>query len=71
MAIANFGDVGGRSTLSRNVLRRQVARLIALRDLQGHRRVSPHLIGMDDAGIAMSSCDRRALERAGRGAFIV
>ncbi len=69
MTMANFGDVGGRAALPRSVFRRPVARMISMRDLQGQRRVGARLIGLDDAGFATLACDRRALERSGRGAF--
>ncbi len=67
--LANFGDVGGRAAIARCVFRRPVARLVAHRDLQGHRRTGPFRMGLDDAGFALAACDRRAMDRSVRGAF--
>ena len=69
MATAGFGDIGGRTALARSVLRRAVARAIAVRERQSRRRVNAYLLGLDDAGIATFASDRRSVDEAGRGAF--
>jgi len=69
MAATTFGDVGGRAALARGVLRRAVARAVAVGEHQSRRRVNAHLLGLDDAGLATVACDRRALDEAGRGQF--
>lgn len=69
MATSILGDTGCRTIPSRSIPRRVVARMIAVREVPPRRRVNAFLLGLDDAGIAMAACDRRALEEAGRGQF--
>jgi hypothetical protein len=69
MATSILSDTGCRTIPSRSIPRRVVARMIAVREVPPRRRVNAFLLGLDDAGIAMAACDRRALEEAGRGQF--
>ncbi len=69
MAAMIMGETDVRTVPSRSVPRRSVARLIASRDVPPRRRISHHLVGLDDAGFATAGCDRRALAEAGRGQF--
>ncbi len=67
MATRTFGDVRNRTAPPRSILRRAMANMIAVREAQGHRRVSAHLLGLDDASLAALGYDRKILEDAGRG----
>jgi len=69
MTAKMLDDTSVRVVPSRSVPRRSVARLIATRDVPPRRRLSAFLLGLDDAGLATSGCDRRALAEAGRGQF--
>jgi len=69
MTTTALGGIGGRETVSRGVLRRTMARMIATREQQARRRVFAHLLGLDDATLATYGFDRRAVEEFGRGRF--
>jgi len=69
MAHSIFDHAGGRPAPAGGVLRPVVARLGSARAPHIDRRVSAARLGLDDAGIATTICDRRALEQAGRGQF--
>ena len=69
MATMTFGDVAARQTIGRGVLRRAMARTMALREHHARRRVNVYLLGLDDATLATYGYSRSALEQAGRGAF--
>ena len=69
MATTIFGDVACRQAIGRGVMRRALARTMALREHHARRRVNAYLLGLDDATLATYGYARSALEEAGRGAF--
>jgi hypothetical protein len=69
MAYSIFDHAGGRSAPAGGVVRPAVARLASVRAPHIDRHVGGARLGLDDAGIAITACDRRALEQAGRGQF--
>ncbi|HVZ14391.1 MAG TPA: hypothetical protein VG894_08030 [Bauldia sp.] len=69
MAHSIFDHAGGRPAPAGGVLRPVVARLALVRGPHIDRRVGPARLGLDDAAVATTACDRRALEQAGRGQF--
>lgn len=69
MAHSIFDHIGGRSAPAGGVLRPVVARLASVRAPHVDRHIGGTRLGLDDAGIAITACDRRAQEQAGRGQF--
>ncbi len=69
MAHSIFEHAGGRPAPAGGVIRPAVARLASVRAPHIDRRVGGARLGLDDAGMATTICDRRALEQAGRGQF--
>jgi hypothetical protein len=66
MAMTVYDGAGGRAAPVHGVLRRAVARIVVARP-RPDRRMSAHILGLDDAGFATFAADRRALECAGQG----
>ena len=69
MAVSMFDHAGGRPAPAGGVLRPRVARIASVRTSHIARRIAAGRLGLDDAGVATTACDRRALEQAGRGQF--
>jgi len=69
MAVPIYDHAGGRPAPAGGVMRPSVARMMSVRTPHIDRRVAGGRLGLDDAGVATTACDRRALEQAGRGQF--
>jgi hypothetical protein len=66
MAMTVYDGAGGRAAPVHGVLRRVVARIVVARP-RPDRRVSAHMLGLDDAGVATFAANRHALDQAGQG----
>ena len=69
MATIVAGDIGGRATPGRGVMRRVLGRMISAREERARQSVNAYLLGLDDATLATFGYERKALEEAGRGRF--
>ncbi len=69
MVTLTFGDVGGRSSPGRTIMRRFLGRMIGSGDCQIRRTVSGARLGFDDARLAVFGYGRKSVDQAGRGPF--
>ncbi len=69
MATRVAGEIGGRTTPGRGVVRRVLGRMLSVREERARQSVNAYLLGLDDATLATFGYDRKALEEAGHGRF--
>ncbi|SDB39893.1 hypothetical protein [Bauldia litoralis] len=69
MATRIAGDIGGRATPGRGVLRRVLGRMMSAREERARQSINAYLLGLDDATLATFGYDRKAIEEAGSGRF--